>query len=126
MLLNMKLLAQHALNGFGGMGEGMSMQLARGGRRILWLAHESAPKNFTAVDVTEPRAPKVVVQKIGRAHVLNSSHPSISYAVFCLKKKTKTCAVHCCGPRASRQVRRKERRKSFEDALSATRYPSAA
>ena len=58
----MKLLAQHTLNGFGGMGEGMSMQLARGGRRILWLAHESAPKNFSAVDVTDPRAPKVVVQ----------------------------------------------------------------
>src|SRR5499426_180522 len=62
MFLNMKLLAQHTLNGFGGMGEGMSMQLARDGRRVLWLAHESAPKNFTAVDVTDPRAPKVVVQ----------------------------------------------------------------
>ena len=62
MFLNMKLLAQHTLNGFGGMGEGMSMQLARDGRRVLWLAHESAPKNFTAVDVTDPRAPKVIVQ----------------------------------------------------------------
>ena len=58
----MKLLAQHTLNGHGGMGEGMSMQLARDGRRILWLAHESAPKNFTAVDVSDPRAPQVVVQ----------------------------------------------------------------
>ena len=62
MSLNMKLLAQHTLNGHGGMGEGMAMQRARDGRRILWLAHESAPKNFTAVDVTDPRAPKVVVQ----------------------------------------------------------------
>ena len=62
MFLNMKLLAQHTLNGFGGMGEGMSMQLARDGRRVLWLAHESAPKNFTAVDVTDPRTPKVIVQ----------------------------------------------------------------
>src|SRR3712207_7546929 len=26
-------------------------------------------------------------KKIGRAHVLNSSHANISYAVFCLKKK---------------------------------------
>src|SRR5204862_7640817 len=26
--------------------------------------------------------------QIGRAHVLNSSHVEISYAVFCLKKKT--------------------------------------
>src|SRR5919107_575214 len=62
MFLNMKLLAQHTLNGFGGMGEGMSMQLARDGRRVLWLAHESARTNFTAVDVTDPRATKVVVQ----------------------------------------------------------------
>jgi hypothetical protein len=62
MSLNMKLLSHHTLNGHGGMGEGMSMQLLAGGRRVLWLAHESAPKNFTAVDVTEPRAPKVLVQ----------------------------------------------------------------
>ncbi len=60
--LNMRLVAHHELQGFGGMGEGMAMQLARGGRRILWLAHESAPKNFTGVDVTDPRAPRVVVQ----------------------------------------------------------------
>jgi hypothetical protein len=59
---NMRLLAHHELQGFGGMGEGMGMQLAAGGRRILWLAHESAPKNFTGVDVSEPRAPRVVVQ----------------------------------------------------------------
>ena len=62
MFLNMKLLSQHGLNGFGGMGEGMAMQIARDGRRVLWLAHESAPKNFTAVDVSDPRAPRVVVQ----------------------------------------------------------------
>src|SRR3712207_7813303 len=28
--------------------------------------------------------------QIGRAHVLNSSHANISYAVFCLKNKTRT------------------------------------
>jgi hypothetical protein len=59
---NMKELAHHTLNGHGGMGEGMAMQLTKDGRRVLWLAHESAPKNFTAVDVTEPRSPKVVTQ----------------------------------------------------------------
>src|SRR5439155_1644867 len=59
---NMRLIAHHELQGFGGIGEGMAMQLARDGRRILWLAHESAPKNFTGVDVTDPRAPRVVVQ----------------------------------------------------------------
>src|SRR5258705_5266971 len=59
---NFKLLAQHELDGFGGMGEGMSVQIAPDGRRIIWLAHESAPKNFTAVDVSDPRKPKVLVQ----------------------------------------------------------------
>jgi hypothetical protein len=59
---NMTLLAQHTLEGWGGLGEGMAMQLTRDGRRILWLAHESAPKNFTGVDVTDPRKPRVVVQ----------------------------------------------------------------
>ena len=59
---NMKLLAHHELAGFGGLGEGIAMQQTDDGRRVLWLAHESAPKNFTAVDVTDPRAPKLVVQ----------------------------------------------------------------
>src|ERR1700676_2445026 len=60
--LNMRLLAHHELQGFGGIGEGMAMQLARDGRRILWLAHESAPKNFTGVDVTDPLHPRVICQ----------------------------------------------------------------
>ena len=58
----MKLLAQHELDGFGGMGEGIAMQQTDDGRRVLWMAHESAPKNFTAVDVTDPRQPRVLVQ----------------------------------------------------------------
>src|SRR5437879_12636441 len=67
---NFKLLAQHELDGFGGMGEGMSVQIAPDGRRIIWLAHESAQKNFTAVDVSDPRRPKVVVQTdLPQAHM---------------------------------------------------------
>src|SRR5258708_8352792 len=60
--LNMRLLPHPERQGFGGSGEGMGMQLARDGRRILWLAHESAPKNFPAVDVTDPKNTRVVVQ----------------------------------------------------------------
>src|SRR5260221_2080641 len=72
--LNMRLVAHHELQGFGGIGEGMAMQLAKDGRRILWLAHESAPKNFTGVDVTDPRAPKVVVQtELPHARVRSNS-----------------------------------------------------
>ena len=61
-LWNFRLLAHHTLNGFGGMGEGLSIQIAPDGRRILWAAHESAPKNFTGIDVTDPRNPRVIVQ----------------------------------------------------------------
>ncbi len=59
---NMKLLAHHELAGFGGLGEGMGLQITGDGRRILWLAHESAPKNFSGVDVTDPRQPRLIVQ----------------------------------------------------------------
>ena len=51
---NMRLLAHHELHGFGGIGEGMALQQAGDARRILWLAHEAAPKNFTGVDVSDP------------------------------------------------------------------------
>jgi hypothetical protein len=59
---NMRLVSHHALDGFGNVGEGMSIQLAKDGRRILWLAHESAPKNFTAVDVSDIKNPKIICQ----------------------------------------------------------------
>jgi len=60
--LNMTLLAHHELAGFGGMGEGIAMQKTDDGRRVLWMAHESAPKDFTAVDVTDPKNPKLIIQ----------------------------------------------------------------
>lgn len=62
MARNMNFLAHSELDGFGGIGEGISLQQVSDGRRVLWLAHESAPKNFTGVDVTDPRKLKVVVQ----------------------------------------------------------------
>ena len=38
------------------------MQQTDDGRRILWLAHESASKNFTGVDVSDPVHPRATVQ----------------------------------------------------------------
>ena len=71
---NFKLLSHNLLGGFGGMGEGMSVQIAPDGRRIIWLAHESAPKNFTAVDVSDPRKPKVVCQTdLPQSHMRSNS-----------------------------------------------------
>ena len=59
---NMKLIGHDTLAGYGGIGEGMAIQELAGGRRIMWLAHEGAPKNFTGVDGTNPRKPEVIVQ----------------------------------------------------------------
>lgn len=59
---NMTLLAHHELGGFGGLGEGMGLQITKDGRRIMWLAHESAPKNFSGMDVTDPKNPRLIVQ----------------------------------------------------------------
>ncbi len=56
----MKLISQNTLDGQGGVGEGMAMQRTKDGRRILWLAHEGPPTNFTAVDVTDPKNTKVI------------------------------------------------------------------
>jgi len=36
LTFNMKLLAQHEMEGFDRMGEGINMQMAKDGRRILW------------------------------------------------------------------------------------------
>jgi len=59
---NMRIIGHNRLGGYGGLGEGMSIQMTKDGRRIMWLAHEGPPKNFTGVDVSDPRDPKVVVQ----------------------------------------------------------------
>ena len=95
--LNMRLVAHHELQGFGGIGEGMAMQLARDGRRILWLAHESAPKNFTAVDVTDPRAPRVVVQtELPHARVRSNSLDVVG-DVMAVAYQTKTPGLEPAG-----------------------------
>jgi hypothetical protein len=62
LITGMRLIAHDTLAGYGGVGEGMSLQAAPDGRRILWLAHEGPPKNFTGVDVTDISRPRVIVQ----------------------------------------------------------------
>jgi hypothetical protein len=55
----LRLVGRCDLAGRGNGGEGMGLH-ARGGRRTLFVAHESAPRNFTGVDVTDPARPRVV------------------------------------------------------------------
>jgi hypothetical protein len=59
---NMRLIGHNTLNGFGNGGEGISLKKLPDGRRILFVAHEGPPKDFTVLDVTDPSAPKVITQ----------------------------------------------------------------
>ncbi|MBI3325197.1 MAG: hypothetical protein HYZ81_00630 [Nitrospinae bacterium] len=59
----MRLIGHHDLGGFGNGGEGLGLQRTRDGRRVLYIAHESAPKNFTVIDVTDPSQPRMLAQK---------------------------------------------------------------
>ena len=65
---NMRLLSHDTMRGFGGVGEGMSLQIAKDGRRILWIAHEWAPKNFTGIDAPyeAPEQPEIHLQTTGQ------------------------------------------------------------
>ena len=71
---NMRLISHHDLNGFGNIGEGMHIHTTRDGRRILYLAHESSPKDITSVDVTDISNPKIISQTdLPYAHLRSNS-----------------------------------------------------
>lgn len=87
---NMRLLAHDQLRGFGGIGEGISIQVMRDGRRILWLAHERAPKNFTGIDVSDPRRPHVIVQtELPHANMRSNSLESVNDLLVVAYQTTK-------------------------------------
>src|SRR5438876_6736274 len=57
--------------------------LFRSSRRSLWHWHQRRVQCLTVLDVS----PTIRSREDRKSTRLNSSHPSISYAVFCLKKK---------------------------------------
>ena len=59
--LNMRLIGRSDLGGRGNGGEGIALH-AKGGRRVLYIAHESAPVNFSIVDVSDPSRPALIGQ----------------------------------------------------------------
>jgi len=59
---NMRLLGHSDLDGFGNGGEGIALKQLPGGRRALFVAHVGPPKDFTVLDVTNPAAPRVILQ----------------------------------------------------------------
>src|SRR5262245_16761314 len=59
---NMRIVGHTDLNGKGNGGEGLALTQYRDGRRVLFLAHESAPTCFSVVDVTNTSKPTVITQ----------------------------------------------------------------
>jgi hypothetical protein len=71
---NMRLISHHNLNGSGNIGEGIHLHQASNGRRILYMAHESGPKNFTSVDVTDLSNPNLITQtELAYPHLRSNS-----------------------------------------------------
>jgi hypothetical protein len=60
---NLKLLAQHDLGGAPNAGEGIAMKVTPDGRRILYVAHENPPIDFSILDVTDPSSPELLWQR---------------------------------------------------------------
>ncbi|MGH6968960.1 MAG: hypothetical protein ACREEN_07645, partial [Stellaceae bacterium] len=58
----MTIVGHSDLNGVGKGGEGLALKQYPDGRRILYLAHESAPMCFSVIDVTRPAQPKMIKQ----------------------------------------------------------------
>ncbi len=61
-VLNMRIVGHNDLNGKGNGGEGLALTQYPDGRRVLFLAHESAPTCFSAIDVTNTAKPTVITQ----------------------------------------------------------------
>jgi hypothetical protein len=57
-----RLLAQHDLAGAGNGGEGLVLQRRPDGRRIFYVAHESAPMAVSILDVSDPQRPELLCQ----------------------------------------------------------------
>ncbi len=85
----MRLLSQSDLSGFGNGGEGMGMTERRG-RWTLFIAHESAPVDFTAVDVTDPRRPQVVYQRHLPHDRVRSNSLAVSGTLMAVAYQVKT------------------------------------
>ncbi|HXC27043.1 MAG TPA: hypothetical protein VNV38_03740 [Stellaceae bacterium] len=59
---NMEIIGRNDLGGAGKGGEGLALTQYAGGKRVLFLAHESAPMCVSILDVTDPTKPTIIKQ----------------------------------------------------------------
>ncbi len=58
----MQIIGHSDLNGAGKGGEGLALRQYPDNRRVLFLAHESAPMCVSVIDVTKPEDPRIITQ----------------------------------------------------------------
>ena len=92
-----KLLAHEPCGTNGNMGEGMSLQVTKDGRRIMWMAHESAPANFTGVDVSDPRKPKMIIQAELPHRQVRSNSLEVCGDIMCVAYQTSQVGLKPAG-----------------------------
>lgn len=85
---NMVLVGHSDLNGIGKGGEGLALKRYADGRRVLFLAHESAPMCFSVIDVTRPEAPKVLAQLPVEAGYVRCNSLGVSGDVLVVARQT--------------------------------------
>ena len=59
---NMQIIGHSDLNSVGKGGEGFGLKALSNGERYLFLAHESGPKDFSVLNITNPSNPRLVLQ----------------------------------------------------------------
>ena len=85
---NMEIVGHSDLNGAGKGGEGLALRQYPDGRRILFLAHESAPMCVSMIDVTKPEDPKVIAQIPVPAPQLRCNSLGLSGTVLAVAHQT--------------------------------------
>lgn len=85
---NMTIIGHSDLNGAGHGGEGLAMRTYPDKRRILFLAHESAPMCVSILDVTKPEDPKVIYQIPNPAPQLRCNNLGLSGTLLAIAHQT--------------------------------------
>jgi len=85
---NMEIVGHSDLNGVGKGGEGLALKRYDDGRRVLFLAHESAPMCFSVIDVTRPEAPRVLTQLPVEASYVRCNSLSLAGDVLVVARQT--------------------------------------
>jgi len=86
--MNMTIIGHSNLNSAGKGGEGLELKRYPDGRRVLFLAHESAPMCFSVIDVTRPEDPQVLTQQAVEAEFVRCNSLSLAGDVLVVARQS--------------------------------------